>query len=382
MGLADGPDLVRLLVVSQVPPPVHGQTLMTLRSLELLRAAGHEVDLVDRRFSRSLDAVGRPSVRKVGAAVGLAARLVRVVVARRPDAAIVFATTRTGSFVVDVVLVRLLRAFRVPVLLSVHSVGFRALASRGRLGRVGVTSLLGAAARVVCLGPSLAADVLPFVDETALALVPNTPVVDPTEVVPAARTGDGDVVLWLSNVLPGKGAEAFARIAARLAPELPDASFRLVGPLVDAALSEEVTRAADDLPLRGRLVVAGTAQGDAKWAELRGAACLAFTSELDEAQPLTIVEAMACGVPVVAFARGGIVDVVVDGVTGFLVEPGDEVAFAARISSLLADPELRRRLGRAARDHYDRRHSPRAHLEGWRRALTGLPARGVPDDRL
>src|ERR671931_184587 len=68
-----------------------------------------------------------------------------------------------------------------------------------------------------------------------------------------------------------------------------------------------------------------------------------------EGLPLCVLEAMAHGKPVVASAVGGIPELVEDGVTGFLVEPGDVAGLRAAIERLLADPALRRRLGRAAR---------------------------------
>jgi glycogen synthase len=62
-----------------------------------------------------------------------------------------------------------------------------------------------------------------------------------------------------------------------------------------------------------------------------------------------VLEAMAHGRPVVATRVGGIPDLVEDGVTGLLVEPGDRDALRAALERLLADPELRRRMGREAR---------------------------------
>jgi len=70
-------------------------------------------------------------------------------------------------------------------------------------------------------------------------------------------------------------------------------------------------------------------------------------------EPFGIVplEAMACGVPVVGAAVGGLLDSVVDGVTGLLVPPRDPVATAAALNRVLGDESLRLRLGRAAAEH-------------------------------
>lgn len=66
--------------------------------------------------------------------------------------------------------------------------------------------------------------------------------------------------------------------------------------------------------------------------------------------PTVVLEAMAAGRPVVAAASGGIVDMVVDGQTGFLVPPGDADALAAALAALLSQPERAQAFGIAGRD--------------------------------
>ena len=70
---------------------------------------------------------------------------------------------------------------------------------------------------------------------------------------------------------------------------------------------------------------------------------------ISELLGLSVLEAMASATPVVASRIGGIPEVVVDGETGFLVEPGDVEALQDRLATLLADRRLARRLGDSAR---------------------------------
>ena len=70
---------------------------------------------------------------------------------------------------------------------------------------------------------------------------------------------------------------------------------------------------------------------------------------LTEGLPLTLLEAMSCGKPVISARVGGIPDVVTDGVDGLLVQPGDAEALKDKIRMCLDDSELRDRLGKRAR---------------------------------
>jgi len=71
---------------------------------------------------------------------------------------------------------------------------------------------------------------------------------------------------------------------------------------------------------------------------------------LDEGLPTVVLEAMASGVPVVATDCGGVSEAVTDGVEGFVVPPRDAEALAAALTRLWREPDLRRRMGEAARD--------------------------------
>jgi glycosyltransferase involved in cell wall biosynthesis len=72
-----------------------------------------------------------------------------------------------------------------------------------------------------------------------------------------------------------------------------------------------------------------------------------------EGMPTVILEAMACGLPVVATRVGAVAEEVVDGQTGLIVEPLDDDALAGALARLAADAQLRGRMGAAGRDRFE-----------------------------
>jgi glycosyltransferase involved in cell wall biosynthesis len=93
--------------------------------------------------------------------------------------------------------------------------------------------------------------------------------------------------------------------------------------------------------------------------------------------PLTVVEALACGTPVVASSVGGIPEQVEDGVSGFVVPPGDPVAMATAVRSLLDEEDLRTRQGdeaaRLARRRFGLERQVEAYLDWYAELVDASP---------
>ena len=108
-------------------------------------------------------------------------------------------------------------------------------------------------------------------------------------------------------------------------------------------------------------------------ADLLGRADVFVLSSTSEGLPISILEAMAAALPVVASSVGGVAEAVDDGQTGLLVPPRDPVRLAAALERLLDDPALRRRLGangrERIREHFGLEAFQRAHVDVYRREL-------------
>ena len=170
-------------------------------------------------------------------------------------------------------------------------------------------------------------------------LIPNG--IDASECTRAA-TGEGGRLLFVGRPEPRKGLpvllEAFGRLPG-------DAELDLVG-----VARSDVTRLANGLPAAARKRVHAHGRvPEATRRELLSRADVVCAPSLSgESFGLVVLEGMAAGVPVVASAIRGYRDVL-PAEAGMLVPPGDAVALAGALRRLLADGELRRRLGHAGR---------------------------------
>jgi glycosyltransferase involved in cell wall biosynthesis len=110
-------------------------------------------------------------------------------------------------------------------------------------------------------------------------------------------------------------------------------------------------------------------------AEVLPSASLFILPSLTEGISLTILEAMSIGLPVVATAVGGNLEVVVDGVTGRLVKPGDPEALAQAICHVLAAPGAARRMGRLGRERVEANFDIRRTVRQYETLYTSVSGR-------
>ena len=179
---------------------------------------------------------------------------------------------------------------------------------------------------------------------------------------------DASVVGILAALRPEKNHELFLQGAKAIREALPATQFIVVG---------DGPRRADLESLCAQLGIADAVRflGSRSDVPALLAACdvVALTSH-NEASPVSILEALSCGVPVVASNVGSVRETVVDGETGRLFAAGDTPAYVAAVIQLLQSRELRRQMGAEGRRRVEARWSLQAMVRGYEELIERIYA--------
>jgi glycosyltransferase involved in cell wall biosynthesis len=395
------PEKLRVCMLAETFHPVLGGCESQARLLaEALTARGHDVLVMTRRTARDLPALGslgRVPVVRVGPrgpggfkrwpmvmtalaalfrrrkeydivlVLGLRALGVLAAPVRRWGAVCVLKAESNGEMSGAFFHPRLARlrfgvaSLPVQMLLRARNAGL----SRAD-AFVAISSAIGAEFEAAGVPPDRIARIPNAVDTTLFHPLP-----DERKESLRARLGFGSgqfIATFTGRLVSYKGLPLLLRVWERFAADHPDARLVLVGSggqdihNCEAELRSFVRRRGLDEQ------VTFTGGIDSVEEYLQASDCFVFPTE-NEAFGVSLIEAMACGLPVVASSTGGIPDVVEDGVNGILVPVGNEAALEEALHAVLGDPEAAARLGAEGRRTVTARYSVTAVVDAYERLL-------------
>ncbi len=253
-------------------------------------------------------------------------------------------TASKGSWFRKSILAGIVRFFGKPFLLHMHGGGFERFMFSGSTRKTErIVRCLREADRVIALSDRWHTFYAKWVDLDRIITLPN-----PTKIAGNVLMPGNDVeapikFLYMGKVSEEKGTYDLVRAASRLCRS------RFVIDIYGNGELAGISRFVDDADLADSVHVHG-------WVPFHRASALYGLSDIlvlpsyAEGLPMTVLEAMGQGRPVIATRVGGIPDAVVDGTTGFLIEAGDIDALAAAMSRFIDNPELVGIMGERAHD--------------------------------
>ena len=250
-------------------------------------------------------------------------------------------TASQASFWRDACYMGAALAAHCPAILQLHGGGFdRFYDASGVAGQPLIRHILEHAACVAVASRRMAVRLHSVSPAVRATFVPT-----PVTITPLQEGARPNLILFLGSLRADKGIFDLLDALSQLRAAVPDVRLVCAGEGDRTA----VARYAERLGIADAVKFTGWVGPSGKRALLESAAVYALPSYA-EGMPVSLLEAMAAGVPVVASSVGGIPEVVVDGASGFLAAPGDTTTLQRVLRKLLLDRQLAARIGAAGRD--------------------------------
>lgn len=342
----------RVLFILHLPPPVHGASMVGkyIHDSEKVKEA-FDARFVNLTTASSLEDVGKGGWKKLWHFCEKLREIKRAIKAQQPDWVYVTPNSAGGPFYKDYVVVQLCKRWtKGHVVLHFHNKGVQTRQERWLDDKLYRRFFKGV--KVILLGKPLYEDVKKYVDEKDVWYCANG--IPDNGACPEERVHEIPHILWLTNIMRTKGLMEYLEALKILKERGYRFQADFVGGLTKEVTGDEFELALTTHGLNDCTSYVGKKYGPEKEAYFREADIFVLPS-YTEAFPLTILEAMQWGVPVVASNVGGVSTSVDDGATGLLIGGNDPVMtnifrpdpveIADKLETLLKDPVLRKRMG-------------------------------------
>lgn len=340
-----------ILFILHLPPPVHGSSMVgqSIKDSELVNSS-FNCRYINLLVSRTINETGKMSFLKFFRFVGVWFKLLVELIKRKPDVCYLALTSTDTAFYKDVLLIVLLRIFRIKRLYHLHNKGVRGSQSK-KINKL-LYEFAFKDADIILLSSKLYKDIETFVPISRVHICPNGIVSTVTNIGSRLFLKENPVrILFLSNLIESKGVSVLLEACSILQQEEIDFECNLVGAegdLTATQFSEKVNQK----QLFPRVNYLGRKIGKEK-EDAFECTDIFIHPTLSDCFPLVLLEAMSASLPIVSTFEGGIPDIVEDGTTGYLVNQKDAEALAKKLAMLIKNPELREQMGKAGRKKYE-----------------------------
>lgn len=362
----------KILFIMHMPPPVHGASMVGqyIHDSELINSS-FDCHYVNLAVATRLDEIGKGGWNKVKGVLKKLIEVRKVVETVKPDLVYITPNSAGVPFYKDFITVMMLKMMGRKIVMHFHNKGVATRQNRWLDNWLYRRYFKGV--KLILLAEALYEDVKRYVKREDVFVSPNAiPEISMAKenmaykIVSASNVANDNHVphiLWLTNIMKTKGIMEFLAALKILKDKGVKFQVDFIGGLTKEMSGDEFDTALTMMGLNGCSAYHGPKYGDEKYAFYRDADIFVLPS-YTEALPVSILEAMQFGLPVVASNVGGVSAEVEEGVSGFLLGGKQPIMLntfrpnvceiADKLQVLLTDTDLRHKMGEAGREKYER----------------------------
>lgn len=340
----------KIIFLLHLPPPIHGSSMVgeSIKNSTIINDS-FECSYLNLLVSRVLNETGKTSSMKILRFVGVWFSLLGNIINKKPEVCYLALTASGTAFYKDVLLVALLRLFKIKRVYHLHNKGV----SENETNKIQhfFYRFVFNGAEVILLSNQLYKDVETFVPLSNVHVCANGIVDTTMKFERKTYTKKTVKILFLSNLMESKGVFELLDACTILQQRGIEFECNLVGAEGDLNASQ-FSEKVKQKQLSGKIKYLGKKYGKDKH-DVFADADIFIHPTLNDCFPLVLLEAMQYSLPIVSTFEGGIPDIVDENVTGFLVPQKNAVALAEKLEMLIENSELRQQMGKAGRQKFD-----------------------------
>lgn len=233
---------------------------------------------------------------------------------------------------------------KIPCVITVHGVfadrGFSINTAQNLYLHTLGLATLRSADKIICLTKSDASQINKLGCKSEKIVIVQNAVA--TDYFKPLKNIDEDLIVWVGRFVEEKGVKYLIEAARNIALNRPDTKILLIG---YGPLKSKIIEMAQSFGLLNKSIFIGGPLGRDKIAQILGKAAIFVFPSSKEGMPISLLEAMSCELPVVAFDVPGIAEIIDNGKTGIMVQPRNSQQLAEAVIDLLNNKAKRKELG-------------------------------------
>jgi len=341
----------KVLFILHLAPPVHGASMVGsyINGSTLIKGT-FETNFINLSTANSLFDIGKTSFKKLVSIFKLYCQIITYLVKHKVDLCYVTINASGAAWLKELFIVAILKSFKVPIVYHYHNKGVRQNANSFWKKQLYKFQFIHT--KTILLSSLLENDISQFVAGKDIFTCPNG-IPNSSNLIHENKPVGLCQILFLSNLIESKGVYVLLDACQILKDKnIPFRCFYVGGEGDISAIQFE--NKVLQMGLQNHVYYQGKKYGIEKEIALQEADIFAFpTFYHNETFGLVNLEAMQNSIPVVSTLEGGIPDVVLDGITGYLVPKQNAQVLAEKLEVLILNPELRIEMGLAGKKMYE-----------------------------